>query len=316
MRDIGIDVANVLRQAGLPDDLLNRGVITLSTPDMFRLWHSIEEVVQDPLLPLSIGQAISFETFDPAIFAAMCSPDLNTAFTRISLYKRLCAPIELRVSIKDDCTGIEVRWLDSSTNPPTAAILTELVYFVQIVRLGTRKMISPLKVFSPVLPEQEDEYARYFGVHIRRAKHPALLFSADDARCRFLIVNNDLWKFFEPDLQKQLAELDSSATTSERVAATLLEMLPGGDSSIDSVCRKLGLSKRTLQRRLSENSENYQSVLNTTRSKLAQHYLKDPELSGSEISFLLGFEDPNSFFRAFRSWTGKTPEEVRKMRMV
>jgi AraC-like DNA-binding protein len=58
-------------------------------------------------------------------------------------------------------------------------------------------------------------------------------------------------------------------------------------------------------------------VLKSARMRLAQHYLKNTTLSAAEVSFLLGFEDPNSFFRAFRRWTDATPEawrEAQRMR--
>jgi AraC-like DNA-binding protein len=61
----------------------------------------------------------------------------------------------------------------------------------------------------------------------------------------------------------------------------------------------------------SDSRERARAVLNRTREELARHYLGSSALTGAEISFLLGFEDPNSFFRAFHSWTGETPERVR-----
>jgi AraC-like DNA-binding protein len=66
-----------------------------------------------------------------------------------------------------------------------------------------------------------------------------------------------------------------------------------------------------LQRRLNEAGESFQSILSATREALARHYLKRPELSATEISFLLGYDDPSSFFRAFTAWTGTTPEQLR-----
>ena len=81
---------------------------------------------------------------------------------------------------------------------------------------------------------------------------------------------------------------------------------------MDAVSKKLGTSTRTLQRRLQQERRSYQAVLNETREHLAKHYLKTSSISGAEISFLLGFEDPNSFFRAFHDWTGTTPEQARR----
>ena len=80
---------------------------------------------------------------------------------------------------------------------------------------------------------------------------------------------------------------------------------------MDHVARKLAISKRTLQRRLREDGATFQEVLADVREALARHYLQRTTLSGAEISYLLGFEDPNSFSRAFHAWTGKTPEQLR-----
>jgi AraC-like DNA-binding protein len=77
------------------------------------------------------------------------------------------------------------------------------------------------------------------------------------------------------------------------------------------VCRKLGVSKRTLQRRLQEEGSSFQQTLDALRNSLAHHYLHNSSLSSTEISFLLGFEGPNSFVRAFQAWTGSTPQAVR-----
>ena len=121
-----------------------------------------------------------------------------------------------------------------------------------------------------------------------------------------------MWEFFEEDLKKRLSDLNESATTEERVQATLLELLPSGGASIGEVAKKLGTSARTLQRRLKVEDSSFQTVLDNTREALAKHYLKTSAMTGAEISFLLGFEDPNSFFRAFNTWTGTTPERARQ----
>lgn len=72
------------------------------------------------------------------------------------------------------------------------------------------------------------------------------------------------------------------------------------------------MSGRTLQRRLEEEGDSFRSVVNRPREDLAKHCLAQTRLSASEIGFLLGFEDPNSCFRAFNDWTGKTPEALRE----
>jgi AraC-like DNA-binding protein len=122
-----------------------------------------------------------------------------------------------------------------------------------------------------------------------------------------------MWQVFEPELRRRLGELDASASTAQRVRSALLELLPGGQSGIEAVASRLSMSKRTLQRRLEEQGDNYRALVTATREELARHYLTQTQLSAGEIGFLLGFEDPNSFFRAFHDWTGTTPEAIRKL---
>lgn len=71
------------------------------------------------------------------------------------------------------------------------------------------------------------------------------------------------------------------------------------------------VSKRTLHRRLQAEGTSYQALLNATRESLVRHYLTRPNVSAGEISFLLGYEETSSFYRAFQSWTGQTPERIR-----
>ena len=311
LTDMGLNSANVLRRAELPDDLFGREKAELSSEEFFRLWHAIEDEADDPLLPLRLGLVTSIEAFDPPIFAALCSPDLNTALKRIAQYKKLCAPVVLHVEVNDASTSLEIEWIGAKSAPPLSLIFAELVFFVQIARIGTREEIRLLKVFSPSLPEERRAYADYFGVAVSQGERPAVVYSSLDATRPFLTSNEKLWSMFEPDLRRRLAELEEDASTTERVRAALLELLPSGSATIDAVARKLFASNRTLQRRLKEEGNSFQEVLSGTRSDLAKSYLRNSDLSPPEISFLLGFEDPNSFFRAFRNWTGATPEQAR-----
>ncbi|RMF44769.1 MAG: AraC family transcriptional regulator, partial [Deltaproteobacteria bacterium] len=106
-------------------------------------------------------------------------------------------------------------------------------------------------------------------------------------------------------------ELDAEASFASKVRSALLELLPSGQRSAEAVAKRLAVSKRTLQRRLADEATTFQIELNQVREQLARHYLANTDLPGAQISFLLGFEDPNSFVRAFHAWTGQTPERLR-----
>ena len=105
--------------------------------------------------------------------------------------------------------------------------------------------------------------------------------------------------------------MDSSSFCMEN-HISFTELLPGGAGTADDVAEKLGLSKRTLQRKLMEENTSFQKQLNGTRELLARHYLRNTDMSSDEIAFLLGYQEINSFLRAFNIWTGMSITEFRR----
>lgn len=311
MRDLSIPPAAVLQRAGVPGDLLTREHATVTADQFCRMMWALEAEAADPTLAIRIGEALSFEMFDPPVFAAMCSPDLNTALERLSRYKQLCAPVAFDVTVGRDVTKLAVVWSAPSSTPPVLLYAMELAYCLRLARLGTRTRVVPRAVRCPFPLEPAAAYAAYFGVVVERADETSLELAAADATAPFLTANGGMWSFFEPELRRRLAELDAAAATADRVRAALLELLPSGRASVQAVAQRLGLSARTLQRYLKDEGTTFQRELDRTREQLALHYLRTTGMAGAEISFLLGFEDPNSFVRAFHDWTGVTPEQMR-----
>ncbi|ASQ15724.1 AraC family transcriptional regulator [Enterobacter cloacae] len=314
LKDAGLTPPDILRKAHLPDDTFSRAESGLDTEEYIRLWHAIETGMNSPAFPLPLVEKVSAEVFDPPLFAALCSINMMQAVQRLARYKQLIAPMVLETAV--DHNGIltvSPRWL-SATNIPTSLQVAELAFLLKLARLATREPIRALKVLLPQPPTgaQAGHFTRFFGTDISHGEKPAISFSATDALRPFLPVNEGMWQVFEPELRRRLSELDVTASTSERVRAVLLELLPGNEATIEKTAERLGMSKRTLQRRLEDEGENFRALINTCRENLARHYLRNTSLPGYEIAFLLGFEDPNSFYRAFMVWTGQTPETARE----
>lgn len=320
IKDMGLNPDLVLGRAQLPGDTLTRAEASLDSGQYFALWQAIEAEAarmaaqhgSAPPVPLRIARAVSADWFDPILFSALCSADLAGALDRVAKYKRLICPMALSVASTDQRLTLDIAWLSGDQPPPPVLVAFELAFFVQLARMATRTDLCPLSVCSPVALQPEADYSAYFGAPISLGTTTRLVFSGADARRPFLTVNPGLWSFFEPSLRQRLADLDAHASTADRLRSALLEALPAGNLSMASVCRKLGLSTRTLQRRLKDEGTTFQGTLDGVRHELAQHYLRHSAMSGAEISFLLGFEDPNSFVRAFHAWTGQTPERVRR----
>ena len=314
MSDLNVRPELVLRRAGLPEDLFFRKEKSLSTPEYFRFWQALETEAADPVFALRVVEAVSAESFDPPIFAALCSANLLQAVQRLAKYKQLVAPMTLEVEVgKSGDLTLSPRWLSMQADVPPSLQVAEIAFFVRLAQLATREPIKAKRVALPVLPtaSRGKRYEAYFGTPLKRGPHPSITFAAADALRPFLTLNEGMWHVFEPDLRRRLSELDATATTADRVKALLLELLPSNTATIDVVANRLAMSKRTLQRRLEDEGENFRTLVNSTREQLARHYLANTSLSGGEIAFLLGFEDPNSFYRAFLEWTGQTADTAR-----
>jgi AraC-like DNA-binding protein len=311
-QDMGVDACDVLRRAQLPDDLFLRENAKLSVAEYFRLWNASDEVVGDPALPIRLAEAITAEAFNPMVFAALCSPDLTVAMQRIAAYKRLVVPMTVTVEECSDGLVVSKRWDDEGERTvPASLAATDLVMLTQIARMGLRERIVPLSVTSHLPMEPRQAFRAYFGVAPIRGAARSVTFRAEDARKPFLTASPAVWQTFEPELQRRLTTLDAVAPLSERVRSVLLESLPSGEASMEVTARRLGLSSRTLQRRLKQDGASFKEIVRSTREQLACHYLANTLLGYAEISFLVGFEEPSSFFRAFREWTGATPESMR-----
>lgn len=310
MSDAGISTAHVLRRAGLPGDLLTSGVKKISADQYFALWTAVEDEVGDPNLPLLVARVLTLEAFDPPLFAASCSRNLNVAARRIAQHKRLIGPMRISVTQSEIETTLELIW-PHDAQPPYALSMTDLVFWVAFARLATRHPIRPVRVTTPTPPEDQKAYMEYLGVMVEEDPGFTVVFSAQDAARPFLTANDRMWDFFEPELGRRLSELEAGTSVGERVRASLLELLPAGDASMETVAHELAMSTRTLQRRLRGEGTSFQEMLNATRESLARHYLENSDMSAGEISFLLGYDDPRSFYRAFQAWTGQTPQVAR-----
>lgn len=312
LRDMQIDPSEVLIHANLPADLFNREVAYLSPAKYFQLWRGIDRAAGEREVALLLAESFKAEAFDAPIFASFCSPNFNTAVKRLSNYKPLIGPMLLDVDQGKSATRLTIDCYGHEEGVPPSLAMAELVFFTQLIRLATREQVAPMSVSLPELPGELAPYKQYFGCEITLSPDVRIRFSAEDASRPFLTSNASMWEFFEGKLNQKLADLDVAASISDRVRAVLLEGLPSGENSAEFVADKLAMSKRTLQRKLADEAETFQSILVSVRADLADHYLEKSQMSLGEISFLLGFQESNSFIRAYRSWRGVSPGQYRE----
>jgi AraC-like DNA-binding protein len=311
LQQLGLPMADILRRAGLPEDLLSHPSASLDPVDFYRLWEDVARSVGPDEVALHLCRAVRVEAFSPAVFAALCSPTLVMALHRLSRFKALLAPIQLDVLEANGEVTARLRWPAGSVQPPPSLVHTELLLLVSLARMGTRQDVTPTRVCTITPPPSSAAYVALLGGPIHAGRHHEVVFTREDATRPFLTVNEELWRIFEPALCTRLATLDDAVALRHRVRAVLHEALPAGLVAIEPVARRLAMSPRTIQRRLALEGTSFSALVQETRDALARYYLGATTMTVAEIALLLGFDEPNSFYRAFREWSGNTPRQYR-----
>ncbi|MEM8631383.1 MAG: AraC family transcriptional regulator ligand-binding domain-containing protein [Pseudomonadota bacterium] len=309
---LGLVPSKVLRRAGLSADYLVAADRTVSGQQFFDLFEAaLSEAPREDAV-LELARASAQAGFVTPMFAFSCSPTVRIGLERLKIFKPLVAPVTLDLESREDGFWIGFHGNPVNLQMPPALTAFETAYFVECLRRFTGSHIVPATV-EMVRPERgQTGLIAHYGVEPRFGDRPGMLLGHQDADRRLVTENAELWQDFEPRLRRELAACDSPAGMTERVQDALMELMPAGSATSEAVSRRLGVSKRSLQRRLQEEGSTFKSVLRATRRTLAMHYLQRNDVTVQEISYLLAFQDLNSFYRAFQGWTGQPPGAYRR----
>ena len=304
LRAYGISVDELLKRARLPLDMFVRDNPCVTAEEYYRFMKAIEDIVPDKKMPILLATADNIETITPPIFGAYCSANARECVKRIAQYKALAGAIIFGIGEDEQGTTVEIKG-EENIEIPEITIGVEMVLLTNLIRKATKENVIPVKITvqkSFVNPE----YEQFLGRKAEEGATNSITFSHTDVEIPFITRNESMWSFFEPELKRRLSEMDTDDSFSAKVRSVLVEILPAGKSGIEDVATALGMSRRSLQRKLKEEDTTFQKQLNHVRELLAKNYIQNTQLSSEDIAYLLGYQDLNSFFRAFSLWTGKS----------
>ncbi len=314
LEEAGVSVAAVLRRAGLPLGLFEQTRILVSTEELFALWRAIEAGSDDPAIGIRMGTETKIERFAPVSLAALSTENLGAAVDLMARYKKLSAPEEILHETNGDEWSVRFRWTLAVEVEPRALVENCFAWVLTIARHGSRTGISPLRVELVQPRSYRNALEKHFGCPVLcGAARNAMVFRAADASLPFVTRNAELLDMlapqFERDLQQHAGAEDSFL---DLVRGAIQLRLAGNRPTTQAVSRELHMSPRTLQRRLQESGSSFQRVLDEARHQMARYYLRNSVLELNEAAYLLGYEDANSFARAFRGWEGVPPSQFRE----
>ena len=162
-------------------------------------------------------------------------------------------------------------------------------------------------------PAQKEPYEAFFACPVCFSPvTSSMSFSASLLMLPIRSEKRFLKQLFEQQAEAYLRSLPQTDSFLSAFQHVLDRGLKSGTPSINYVASMLGLSRVTLQRRLKDYHLTFQSTLDKTRLEMAKMYLKDPQLSLTDISMLLAFSEQSAFSRSFKRWTGRTPQQFRR----
>lgn len=308
-----IPPAALLRQARLPATLHLGDQPYLTTAQYFAVMAALDDLVGVPALGVRMVEMTDTSGHPPGSLAAFYARDYRDAVSRIARFKRLCTPEELRMVEDGDTATVTIAWPHAPGPEPAITVDIAFATLVELGRRGTGRRIVPRRIELARPGPPTPAHGAYFACPIRcDADENRLILDRADLDRPFPGHNPELLAMLTPALGAALAELDAHATIADQVRMVVRRSLPSGRPEIGNVARQLGLSERTLQRRIVAEGTSYRHLLDDARAAMGRALLTDPANGIDEVACLLGYQDTRSFYRAFREWEGVTPARWRE----
>jgi AraC-like DNA-binding protein len=311
----GLDVRGLLAAAAIDPAALDDPVARVSTEKISRLWEFAAGQSGNPAIGLAQHLVARPASFDVVGYTMMSCANLLAAFERLIRYLLILSDA-LMMTLSEERGAYRVTFELFGGNRP---VPRQRVEFILVSVIGfchwiSGREIHPRAVELPYpAPADPEPYREAFGCGVSfDAASTSLVFAAADLNVPLPTSNPVLSELHDRFAGEYLRRFDHSQT-SYRAREVIIRRLPDGEPRRDHVASELGLSERTLQRRLQAEATSFVELLDNTRRELAEQYLSRLHLSLAQAAYLLGFADQSSFFRACRRWFDLSPRRYRSL---
>lgn len=310
----GIDPQRFAQQVGISSIEIPDAKTRLPSALLDQAFARAAELIPDPAFALRAAECWHPSNLGTLGYGWLSGGSLRTALKRMARYTKI---IGQRMSSRcaDDPIGLRFIYNHGRGDTLAGHVMADfgLSLIVSMCRTNFGPSLAPeLVTLRRPAPADTRPYEEFFG-------SPVMFGAVDDS---FVLAqqiadkplptsNHELATTFDAILMAQLAEISTDDLVA-RCKAYLLQELTTGEPAEGELARALGLSRRTLQRKLADLDLTYKGVLAKTRYELALRYLDDPSKSVTDITFLLGFSEQSAFTRAFKRWSGKAPTSYRE----
>jgi AraC-like DNA-binding protein len=280
------------------------------------LWESVMRAVDDPGFPMAVART-PVEEYELFGFLVMTSKNIGEAFERGARFQRLLASNGQWENARRQKGHVVLGWTpisgSSGLGARAATEYSVASMLVGIRALSGRKDLAKRVTFSHPRPKDTSAHRELFGVEPAFAA-PANTLELDG--CVFDLPiptgNVPLSAYLEEQCKALLDSAIGVPSVSTRLRSLFIKQNCGDVPSLQRAARQLGMSSRTLSRRLTEEGTSFHVILDEVRRDFALRYLSQERLSVSEVAYLTGFRSVSAFYRAYRRWTGTLPGSARR----
>jgi AraC-like DNA-binding protein len=313
VRKAGIALEPLLKAAGLSAQQIDDRGARLQVQKQIRFLALAAAAVQDDFLGFHLAREFDLREIGLLHYVLTSSEMLDDALQRAARYSTTVNEgVSLEFVERNDVAMV-LKYVGVARHSDRQQIEFFITTLVRACRALTGRNVSPHRVQLTHRREDSSELDAFFGCEVE--------FGAAVDEIAFPLAIKDLpVASADPYLNDLLIgyceEALARRTTSHGAVRSAVEnaiapLLPHGKARLAEIARRLGMSQRTLARRLAAEGMSFGKVLDELRSDLALRHIRDSALSISQIAWLLGYQEVSAFTHAFKRWTGRTPRAMR-----
>src|SRR5262249_5584130 len=314
LKSTGVPVEPLLERAGLTPELIAEPELRLSVRSQIALLDEAAIALKDDSLGFTLARDFDPRELGLLYYVMASSQTLGDALKRVARYSQITNEALVVRYREGNRLIINLSYSGVPRHSDRHQIEFCMFAVLRICRVLTGQNLVPQHFWiSHHRSGTNSEMARFVGTAVQFGADTDEFAVNANARELPLIhadayLNDLLLKYFETALA---VRRDNARQLRTHVENAISSLLPHGRVLVEDVARSLGMSERTLARKLADEGLNFTEILQQLRRDLAVRYLNDRELHISKIAWLLGFNEVSAFTHTFKRWTGKTPSQMR-----
>jgi AraC-like DNA-binding protein len=309
-----LEVKPLLKTAGLTLQQIDNPALRLKVKSQIAFLDLVAAGLSDELLGFHLAQNFDLRKIGMLYYVMASSGTLGDALQRAARYSRITNEgIQLKYRTNKEIT-VTFAYIDVARHQDRHQIEFFMISLIRLVRQLSGRNLFPNRIaFMHHRNCFHSTFKTFFGCDVAfGGGMDEIVFPSHIQLMPLASADTFLHELLIAQCEQTFMDRLRPAVLRTSVENEIAPLLPHGNAQASEIARKLGMSQRTLARRLASEGLTFTAIVDGLRSDLAKHYLREADLPVTTIAWLLGYQEVSAFTHAFKRWTGKTPRQARK----